>query len=81
MISIFEWLLGRYSPLGISSFEQLSMIKIVVFRGVGTTIDPLKTFVGQHKGKVIDLLDNSEYNIRCLDAFIMKTDDLIRCQF
>jgi len=81
MISIFEWLLGRYSPLGISSFEQSSMIKIVVFRGFGTTVDPLEKFVGQHQGKVIDLLENSEYNVRCLDAFMMKTDNLIRCQF
>ena len=57
------------------------MIKIVVFRGFGTTIDPLKNFVGQHKGKAADLLENSEHNVRCLDAFMMlKTDDFIRCQ-
>ena len=63
----FEWLLGRYSPLGISSFEESSIIKIVVFRGFGTTVDPWKDFVGQHMGKVVDLLENSEYNVRCLD--------------
>jgi hypothetical protein len=57
------------------------MIKIVVFRGFGTTVDPLKDFVGQHQGKVVDLLENSEYSVRFLDALMMKTDDLTRCQF
>jgi len=65
--------LGRYSRLGISWFEPSSMMKVVLYRGFETGIEPFNHLVGQHEGKVVDLLENSEYNVRYLHAFILKT--------
>ncbi|KDR70450.1 hypothetical protein GALMADRAFT_885433 [Galerina marginata CBS 339.88] len=39
-------------------FELSSMMKIMVYRGFGTGFNA-KHLVGQHKGKVVDLLENS----------------------
>ena len=48
------------------------MIKIVLYRGFGN----LKLFdylLGQYEGKIVDLLENSEYNRHYMHAFILKT--------
>jgi hypothetical protein len=49
------------------------MLKIVVYRGFKTDIKLLDHLVGQHEGKVVDLLENSECNIRYLHAPMSKT--------
>ena len=46
------------------------MMKVVLYRGFGTNILP-NSFVGQYEGKVVDLLENSESNIRYLHAFML----------
>ena len=58
------------SSLGISWFEPSSMMKVVLYRGFGTNILP-NSFVGQYEGKVVDLLENSESNVRYLHAFML----------
>ena len=55
------------------------MMKIVVYRGFGTTTNILSNFVGQHEGKVVDLLENSQYNVRYVHPVI--EDDLTRREF
>ena len=45
------------------------MIKVVVYRGFG---DLLTVSVVQYEGKVEDLLDNSEYNVLYVRAFMLK---------
>jgi hypothetical protein len=49
------------------------MMKIAVYRGFETDIKLLNHLVGQHEGKVVDLLENSEYNVRYLHALMLKT--------
>ena len=49
------------------------MMKIVVYRGFGTTTDILSDFVGQHEGKVVDMLENSELNVCYTHAVTLKT--------
>ena len=48
------------------------MMKVVIYRGFRTDINLFNHLVGQHEGKVVDLLANSEYNVRYLHAFILK---------
>ena len=41
------------------------MMKIVLYRGCRKLHNrPFTRFVGQHEGKVVDLLENGEYNVR-----------------
>ena len=47
------------------------MMKVVLYRGFGTNILP-NSFVGQSEGKVVDLLANSEPNVRYLHAFMLR---------
>ena len=47
------------------------MMKVVLYRGCGTNINLFNRFVGQYEGKVVDLLENSESNIRYLHAFML----------
>jgi len=49
------------------------MMKAVLYRGFKTDLKRLSHLVGQHKGKVVDLLANSKYNVRYLHAFVLKT--------
>jgi len=60
------------SPLGISWFEPSSVMKVVLYRGFGTNILP-NSFVGQYEGKVVDLLENSESNVRYMHAFMLRS--------
>ncbi|KAG6905954.1 hypothetical protein DXG01_016698 [Tephrocybe rancida] len=57
-------------------FEPSSMMKIVVYRGFETGIKLLNNLVGQYEGKVVDLLENSQYSVRYLHAFMLKTIQL-----
>lgn len=56
----------------ISSFEPSSTIKVVVYRGFGTNINLLNALVVQYKGKVEDLLGNSEYNVYYVRVFVLR---------
>ena len=47
------------------------MIKVVLYRGIGG-IRLLDEFVVQYEGKVEDLLEKSEYNVRYLHVFMLK---------
>ena len=58
---------------GISWFEPLSTMKVVLYCGFGTNIDLLNGFVGQYEGKVVDLLANSESNVRYMHAFMLRS--------
>ena len=49
------------------------MMKIVVYRGFENDIKLFNHLVGQHEGKVVDLLENSECNVRYLYALMLKT--------
>ena len=49
------------------------MMKIVVYRGFKKDIKVFNHLVGQHEGKVIDLLENSECSVRYLHALVLKT--------
>lgn len=66
----------RKSPPRLSSlsFEPSSMIQIVLYRGFesNTAFDLL---VGQYEGTFAALLENSEYSVRYLDAFMLMMDD------
>jgi hypothetical protein len=58
------------------------MMKVVLYRGIGTTNLNLFTgFVAQYEGKIVDLLKNSEYKIRYMGTFMLKADDLTRRHF
>jgi len=48
-------------------------MKIVVYRGFEKDINLFNRLMGQHEGKVVDLLENSEYNVRYLHALTLKT--------
>ena len=65
--------LSLYSPFTTSSFEPSSVIKIVVYRGFGTTSDLLSDIVVQHESKAVDLLENSVYNVRYIRAMMLTT--------
>jgi hypothetical protein len=43
------------------------MMKVVLYRGFGV-IDLFNGLVGQHEGKVVNLLENSEYYARYMHA-------------
>ena len=47
-------------------------MKVVLYRGFGTNIDLLDGFVGQHEGKVVELLENSASNVPYTNAFILR---------
>ena len=64
--------LGRHSPFGISWFEPSSTMKVELYRGF-KDINLFNDLVGQHEGKVVDLLENSEYIVRYIHAFMLKT--------
>ena len=49
------------------------MMKVVLYRGFGTGIGLFNDLVGQHEGKVVDLLENSENNVRYMHALMLKT--------
>ena len=51
-------------------------MKIVIYRGFRKLDNRLFTDpVGQHEGKVVDLLGNSEYNVRLkMHAFMLKSN-------
>ena len=49
------------------------MMKIVVYRGFGTTSDLLSDIVVQHESKVVDLLENGVYNVRYICAVMLTT--------
>ena len=53
-------------------------MKVKVYRGF-KDINFFNKLVGQYQGKVEDLLDNGEYNVRYILAFILKK--IFRCQF
>jgi hypothetical protein len=47
------------------------MMKVVLYRGIGTNINLFNGFVVQYEGKVVDLLESSEYNVRYMHAFML----------
>jgi hypothetical protein len=49
------------------------MMKVVFYRGFKTNIDLFNHPVAQHVGKVVNLLENSEYNVRYMHALMLKT--------
>jgi hypothetical protein len=57
------------------------MMKIELYRGIGANLDLFNGFVAQYEGKIVDLLENSEYKIRYMGTFMLKADDLTRHQF
>ena len=58
------------------------MMKIVVYRGFKNSIKLFNHLVGQYEGKVVDLLENSEYIVRSsLSACTQVEDNLTRRQF
>jgi len=59
------------SPSGISWFEPSSTMKVEVYRGL-KGFNFFNKLVGQYQGKVEDLLDNSEYNVRYIRVFVLK---------
>ena len=60
-----------YSPL--SWFEPSSTIKVVLYRKSKIMSGHFDRLVGQHKGKVIDLLENSKFNVHYIHVFMLKT--------
>ena len=56
--------------LGISWFEPSSTITVVLYRKSKTNLGFLDRLVGQHKGKVVDLLENSQYDVHYMRSFI-----------
>ena len=58
---------------GISWFEPSSMMKIVLNRGFGTNINLFYDLVGQHEGKVVDLLKNGKRDVRYVHVFLLNT--------
>jgi len=53
-------------------------MKVKVYRGF-KDVNFFNKLVGQYQGKVEDLLDNGEYNVRYILAFILKK--IFRRQF
>jgi hypothetical protein len=47
-------------------------MKVVLYRGFRTN-NLFKTLMGQHEGKVADLLENSEYSVHYMHALKLKT--------
>jgi hypothetical protein len=57
-------------------------MKIVLYRGFKADLASFDHLVGQYEGNIAELLDNSEYQVCYLDAFVLKTDnDSTRQQF
>ena len=56
-----------------SWFEPSSTIKVVLYRRSKINLGHFDSLVGQYKGKVVDLLENSQYNVRYMRAFMLKT--------
>jgi len=48
------------------------MVKVELYRGF-KNINLFNDLVGQHKGKLLDLLENSEYIAHYMHAFMLKT--------
>ena len=48
------------------------MMKVVLYRGF-KDINLFDHLVGQHEGKIVHLLENSEYNVRHMHAPMLKT--------
>ena len=63
-ISVF-----KYSAAG---FEPSSTIKVALYHKSNINLGHFDRFVGLHKGKVVDLLKNSQYNVRHMHAFMLK---------
>jgi len=70
---VIDFLVDIHPPLGNSWFEPSSIMKVVFYRVSRTHIDRLNDLVGQHEGKVVDLLESSEYNVRYMHVFMLKT--------
>ena len=47
-------------------------MKVVLYRKSKTNVSFLKHLVGQHEGKVVDILEDSEYNVRYIHASIFR---------
>jgi len=45
-------------------------MKVELYRGF-KDINVFNHYVGQYEGKVVDLLENSEYNVRCMCVAVM----------